>query len=559
MDTSNPLAKVTCDALDFIFGNEQRLVQLKRKTNLLKAHLLAKRLDPEECDLRDSLPAGMKKVLGSKRLVLWERLLRQEGYDDVGIVECMKRGVPLGTPDTPPCYDAKLTPATITEDQLRDNAIWRRKTLIAKPLSVADECFDPLEAACKEELEKGSVEGPFFSEDEDADYFASLALDISKRVADAANRPDLAKWFCAEVKCTLQQTPPRTLRLAADHGVLHLYVDGSWERGFAGLGAVLTDPSSGAGRVWQGVVLPAIISKWESEVGDHLICQIEVYAALCMRDYLKCFLKDRKLILWTDNDATRLCLVKGRSPSPSMHDMVKRFGRADVEHPCYLWVDRVPSMSNPADAPSTRHEHQMAMLEADRSFVFFLETGPHGMVGLLVQASQNWHQQFELGNIKQSLRSTLWGVLLMEWQARLEKIETDTQALQTTEAAGWISRSPLQWAYTEWHAEQRKALPSSRDNLTHDNAKKAVARLLKLTAKDGIVHRFQSLKPLKPELQAEVIVMLLTLTIHQHAAEIYEDLNTLANNSAGKIIGLRLRRERVGKSALAKELERLHI
>ncbi|CAE6924592.1 unnamed protein product [Symbiodinium sp. CCMP2592] len=207
----------------------------------------------------------------------------------------------------------------------------------------------------------------------------------------------------------------------------------------------------------------------------------------------------------------------------------------------------------------SRHEHQMAMLEADRSFVFFLETGPHGMVGLLAQASQNWHQQFELGNIKQSLRSTLWGVLLMEWQARLEKIETDTQALQTAEAAGWISRSPLQWAYTEWHAEQQKALPSSRDNLTHDNAKKAVARLLKLTAKDGTVHRFQSLKPLKPELQSEVIVMLLTLTIHQHAAEIYEDLNTLANNSAGKIIGMRLRRERVGKSALAKELERLQI
>ncbi|CAE7718877.1 pksN [Symbiodinium sp. CCMP2592] len=176
----------------------------------------------------------------------------------------------------------------------------------------------------------------------------------------------------------------------------------------------------------------------------------------------------------------------------------------------------------------SRHEHQMAMLEADRSFVFFLETGPHGMVGLLVQA-------------------------------RLEKTETDTQAWQTAETAGWITRSPLQWAYTEWNPEQKKALPSSRDNLTHEAAKKAVARLLKLTAKDGTVHRFQSLKPLKPELQAQVIVMLLTLTIHQNAAEIYEDLDILANNSAGKIIGMRLRRERVGKSALAKELEHLQI
>ena len=67
------------------------------------------------------------------------------------------------------------------------------------------------------------------------------------------------------------------------------------------------------------------------------------------------------------------------------------------------------------------------------------------------------------------------------------------------------------------------------------------------------------MKPLKPDLQAEVIVMLLTLTIHQHAVEIYRDLDVLANNSVGKLIGLRLRRERVSKTDLAKELEKLQL
>eukprot|EP00439_Symbiodinium_sp_Y106_P018097 s6942_g2.t1 len=103
--------------------------------------------------------------------------------------------------------------------------------------------------------------------------------------------------------------------------------------------------------------------------------------------------------------------------------------------------------------------------------------------------------------------------------------------------------------------------PASRDNLPHEDAKRAVNRLLKSTAKDGVVHRFQSLKPLKPDLQAEaeVVVMLLTLTIHHQAAEIYADLDTLANNCVGKLIDLRLRRERVSKSALAKELEKLQL
>ena len=71
-----------------------------------------------------------------------------------------------------------------------------------------------------------------------------------------------------------------------------------------------------------------------------------------MRIYLADYLCDRKLIQWTDNDATRHCLVKGRSPSPSMQVMVKCFGRADIKHPCYVWIDRIPSASNPADAPS---------------------------------------------------------------------------------------------------------------------------------------------------------------------------------------------------------------
>ena len=55
------------------------------------------------------------------------------------------------------------------------------------------------------------------------------------------------------------------------------------------------------------------------------------------------------------------------------------------------------------------------------------------------------------------------------------------------------------------------------------------------------------------------MVMLLTLTLHQQAADVYRDLDLLANNCAGKVIGLRLRRERVSNTTLAKELEKLQL
>ena len=177
-------------------------------------------------------------------------------------------------------------------------------------------------------------------------------------------------------------------------------------------------------------------------------------------------------------------------------------------------MDADPRRGDYSSHPTTAGESgSTARAAADlvgsgQELLLFMETGNHGMINMMTQASQAWHQQYEAGAVTTSLRATLWGVLLLEWQARLNKIESDAQALQTAETAGCISRTPLQWVYIEWSVEQKKALPTSVDNLTHENAKQAVANLLRNTAKDGIVHRFQSLKPLRPDMQAEVVVML---------------------------------------------------
>ena len=142
---------------------------------------------------------------------------------------------------------------------------------------------------------------------------------------------------------------------------------------------------------------------------------------------------------------------------------------------------------------------------------------------MLAQASTTRHQGFEAGTVTTSLKATLWGILLMEWQLRLQKTGTDEKMLRIMENAGWAQRSPLQWCYTEWNPEQGKALPSRKDNLPHEEAKTALARLIKSTAR---TMWSQSLKPLKPDIQAEAIVMLLTLAVCHRAMEIYQDLDS---------------------------------
>ena len=68
-----------------------------------------------------------------------------------------------------------------------------------------------------------------------------------------------------------------------------------------------------------------------------------------MREFLADLLRQRRVIIWPDNQAAKQSLVKGQSPSQTIHRMIRRFGRCDLSHPAYIWIDRVPSSSNPSD------------------------------------------------------------------------------------------------------------------------------------------------------------------------------------------------------------------
>ena len=63
-------------------------------------------------------------------------------------------------------------------------------------------------------------------------------------------------------------------------------------------------------------------------------------------------LSNKRVLLFIDNNSARGCILKGRSASPTMDDLVKAFYAAESSYPSFWWVERVPSKSNPADEPS---------------------------------------------------------------------------------------------------------------------------------------------------------------------------------------------------------------
>ena len=137
------------------------------KKNLLHSRILAKKLAAEEAELHSGLPACLRKVLEGKNLLLWRDLLLKYNYDDLGVVDFMTKGVPLvGVHDTPPCYPELLRPATMTEDDLRRTAIWRRKAMLSRTHMGDPAHVEHLLKTTEEELSLGFLEGPFFSEDQ---------------------------------------------------------------------------------------------------------------------------------------------------------------------------------------------------------------------------------------------------------------------------------------------------------------------------------------------------------------------------------------------------------
>ena len=193
--------------------------------------------------------------------------------------------------------------------------------------------------------------------------------------------PGEVRQRCAQARKVLASASPRFLRVGPSEPLLHLYTDGSWEEGVAGIGAVLLDLATGAGRVFQGVVNSALVQSWLSSVGEQLICEIELYALVAIRHSLGLTFEGRRCIYWIDNNAARSAVIKGHSTSQAMLDLTFRLSEVEALTPCASWIERVPSFSNIADFPSRQAGHEILKLVGassvepfpqDREFIQFM-------------------------------------------------------------------------------------------------------------------------------------------------------------------------------------------
>ena len=91
---------------------------------------------------------------------------------------------------------------------------------------------------------------------------------------------------------------------------------------------------------------------WLSEVGDQIICQVELYPVILLKQKLGSRLARRRVCWYIDNDPARDGLIAGASGSSSSRALLYQFARLQHTEPSYNWFARVPSFSNCSDDPS---------------------------------------------------------------------------------------------------------------------------------------------------------------------------------------------------------------
>ena len=149
------------EAVEFSLSQPPWKIAAHRTETVKRWLALANDLKPEEDKLREEMPERIRRVLQTKRLALFRKLLEQVQHPD-DIVRDLCRGFDLtGRLPESNFFKTKFRPASLSEQSLRAHANSARKSVLLSTRSCGNPDVDEaLFAATEKELLKGYLEGP---------------------------------------------------------------------------------------------------------------------------------------------------------------------------------------------------------------------------------------------------------------------------------------------------------------------------------------------------------------------------------------------------------------
>jgi hypothetical protein len=161
----------------------------------------------------------------------------------------------------------------------------------------------------------------------------------------------------ARFRVLLMSNKPRHFSALGERKPIFVFSDGACEGdGFSHvtIGAVMLDSLDGHKEMFGCQVPQEVVSLWKSDslTKEQTIAQAEILPAVISRLVWRTRMIGRRIIFCLDNDGARLSLIKGSSASPSSRILINAMLVAEIDFPAWTWFTRVPTHSNPGDAPS---------------------------------------------------------------------------------------------------------------------------------------------------------------------------------------------------------------
>ena len=213
---------------------------------------------------------------------------------------------------------------------------------------------------------------------------------------------------------------------------------------------------------------------------------------------------------------------------------------------------------------SLRHEAELGRLRADCGFMLFLDTPQTnpaaGIMPGVKAVAVEWPQQFAAGTVKSPLRNLLMMAIIKELQTRLTAFLQDEDRCARAISAGWMAEGhnaldPV-WNYWGWNPKEKRQEKTDQQPM-QTTAVQAQLQLLEANiAKEGVLLNFRSTKDLEKELDLEVVPFMITVGLRapeSHAT--HRALQLLCGSAVCKLIGARIRPERLARQPVAKQLE----
>ena len=148
---------------------------------------------------------------------------------------------------------------------------------------------------------------------------------------------------------------PRYVEAARSTSRAIIFTDAALEDNdsVASVGAVIYLESTDGQRMYHlSAAVPEALLQHVQQKSPKVIACLELMAAVATLCKIAPLLKGRRVFCYIDNEAARACMVNMFSPVLALNKLVQLLSSVVWEHSTHLWVSRVPSDSNIADALS---------------------------------------------------------------------------------------------------------------------------------------------------------------------------------------------------------------